>query len=257
MVQDVIIYRPSPGRTEEDAMAPEPHGGLNRPDLEHPPSLREQVTHALRLALVTGELMPGVVYSAPVLAAEFGVSATPVREAMLDLAKEGLVETVRNKGFRIVGITEQDLDDVTEVRALIEIPATVEVARSAGAEQLEELRGLAREVVSAAEHGDLAEFADADRRFHLGLLALTGNPQLVETVGELRKRSRLIGLSVLAERGLLLSSAREHEQLLDLMLARDLDGTCALLRSHLGHIRSSWAAPSQPEEECPQGGSAR
>jgi len=223
---------------------PEPPGGLDRPGLEHPRSLREQVTQALRAALVTGELTPGMVYSAPVLAAEFGVSATPVREAMLDLVKEGLVETVRNKGFRILGITEQDLDDVTEVRALIEIPATVEVARRAKPEQLEALRGLAREVVTAARDGDLSEFANADRRFHLGLLALTGNPRLVDTVGELRRRSRLFGLSALAERGLLLASAQEHEQLLELMLARDLEGTCRLLRSHLGHIRSAWAARS-------------
>ena len=67
-------------------------------------SLREQVGHALRAALVTGQLKPGEVYSAPGLAAQFGVSATPVREAMLDLAKEGLVEVARNKGFRVVAV---------------------------------------------------------------------------------------------------------------------------------------------------------
>ncbi|MBC3841863.1 GntR family transcriptional regulator [Streptacidiphilus sp. 4-A2] len=221
--------------------------------MEHPQSLRAQVTHALRVALFVGELVPGAVYSAPVLAAQFGVSATPVREAMLDLAKEGLVETVRNKGFRIVGITERDLDDVTEVRALIEIPATVEVARSASVEQLEQLRELARAVVAAARGGDLSEFADADSRFHMALLALTGNPQLVSTVGELRKRSRLFGLAALAERGLLLSSAEEHEQLLELMLARDLEGTAGL-RSHLGHIRSVWAASCVAEGPCVGGG---
>ena len=223
-------------------MVPEPHGGLRRADLEHPRSLRQQVAQSLRAALLAGELRPGVVYSAPALAAEFGVSATPVREAMLDLAKEGLVEAVRNKGFRIIGITEKDLDDVIEVRALIEIPATLEVARSAGRAELESLRGLAREVVAAAEGGDLSGCVEADRRFHLGLLALTGNAYLVETVSELRKRCRLVGMSALAERGQLLASAREHEQLLDLMLARDLDGTARLLRTHLGHIRSAWAA---------------
>ncbi len=229
-------------------MVPEPHGGLRRADLEHPRSLRQQVAQSLRAALLAGELRPGVVYSAPALAAEFGVSATPVREAMLDLAKEGLVEAVRNKGFRILGITEQDLDDVTEVRALIEIPATLEVARSARPEELEALRGPAREAVAAAQSGDLGECAEADRRFHLGLLALTGNPQLVETVSELRKRCRLVGLAALAERGLLVASAREHEQLLDLMIARDLDGTARLLRSHLGHIRSAWAAAVGEDE---------
>ncbi|HSA52260.1 MAG TPA: GntR family transcriptional regulator, partial [Yinghuangia sp.] len=64
-------------------------------------SLREQVARAIRAALVAGEMRPGVVYSAPGLATRFGVSATPVREALLDLAKDGLVEPVRNKGFRV------------------------------------------------------------------------------------------------------------------------------------------------------------
>src|SRR4051812_40547668 len=93
--------------------------------------LRDQVANALRAALIAGELRPGEVYSAPALAAEYGVSATPVREAMLDLAREGLVEAVRNKGFRITEMTERDLDEFTEIRALIEIPTVVGLTATA------------------------------------------------------------------------------------------------------------------------------
>ncbi|MFC1407705.1 GntR family transcriptional regulator [Streptacidiphilus sp. N1-12] len=216
---------------------PEPPGILNLPAVAERRSLREQVTHALRAALVVGELRPGAVYSAPVLAAEFGVSATPVREAMLDLAKEGLVETVRNKGFRVVAVTEQDLDDFTELRALIEVPATLQVARSASRADLEPLRPLARETVAAARAGDLTGCAEADRRFHLALLSLTGNRHLVQTVGELRKRSRLFGLAALVESGRLLASAEEHERLLNLIIARDLDGVGRLMSGHIRHLR--------------------
>ena len=218
-------------------MNPEPPGILNLPAVAERRSLREQVTHALRAALVVGELRPGTVYSAPVLAAEFGVSATPVREAMLDLAKEGLVETVRNKGFRVVAVTEQDLDDFTELRALIEVPATLQVARGAGRAELEPLRPLARETVAAARAGDLTGCAEADRRFHLALLSLTGNRHLVHTVGELRKRSRLFGLAALLESGRLLASAEEHERLLNLIIARDLDGVGRLMSGHIRHLR--------------------
>ncbi|MBC3841239.1 GntR family transcriptional regulator [Streptacidiphilus sp. 4-A2] len=196
-------------------------------------SLREDIAHALRAALVTGGLRPGIVYSAPALAAEFGVSATPVREAMLDLAKEGLVEVVRNKGFRIIGLTEQDLDDFTEIRALIEVPATVQAARRADPAALEPLRPVAREIVVAANAGDLIGYVEADRRFHLGLLAFTGNRHLVETVRDLRTRSRLYGLNHLVQAGLLVSSAEEHERLLDLMIARDLTGVERAISVHL------------------------
>ena len=65
-------------------------------------------------------MIPGIVYSAPALAQEFGVSATPVREAMVDLCSEGLVETVRNKGYRVTEVSDKDLDDITDLRLMIE-----------------------------------------------------------------------------------------------------------------------------------------
>ncbi|MEY9873478.1 DNA-binding GntR family transcriptional regulator [Streptacidiphilus sp. MAP12-33] len=218
-----------------------PGGALNLPSVQERRSLREQVTHALRAALVAGELRPGIVYSAPVLAGEFGVSATPVREAMLDLAKEGLVEVVRNKGFRVIGLTEQDLDDFTEIRELIEIPATVRVAETATPEQLEPLRVHARAIVKAARKGDLVAYIESDRQFHLGLLALHGNRHLVDTVRELRSRSRLYGLNALVSAGRLVESAEEHERLLDAMIARDLESVEELIAEHLGHVRRLWA----------------
>lgn len=181
--------------------------------------LRDQVANALRAALTAGELRPGVVYSAPTLAAELGVSATPVREAMLDLAKEGLVEAVRNKGFRITEITDKDLDEYTEIRELIEAPTIARATVVATAEQLEALRPQALEIVEAARGHDLIGYLEADRRFHLGLLALAGNNHLVEVVSDLRKRSRLYGLNRLDSTGRLVDSAEEHIELLDLMLA--------------------------------------
>ncbi|MFI5805917.1 GntR family transcriptional regulator [Streptomyces sp. NPDC051561] len=211
--------------------------------------LRDQVANALRAALIAGELRPGSVYSAPGLAADFGVSATPVREAMLDLAREGLVEPVRNKGFRITEVSERDLDQYAEIRALIEVPIIGRVARTASREQLEALRPVAEEIVAAAREHDLIGYLEADRRFHLTLLGLTGNDRLVETVGDLRKRSRLYGLTMLDERNELLPSAEEHLELLDLMLAGDAAGAEACMARHLEHVRSLWAqARDEPVE---------
>ncbi|MFE7193561.1 GntR family transcriptional regulator [Kitasatospora sp. NPDC057541] len=211
--------------------------------------LRDQVAHALRAALISGELRPGVVYSAPALAADFGVSATPVREAMLDLAREGLVEAVRNKGFRVTELTERDLDDFTEIRALIEVPTVGRVARTANADQLEALRPQAEAIVAAAGKQDLIGYLEADRQFHLDLLGLAGNTRLVEVVGDLRKRSRLYGLNRLAERGELVSSAEEHLELLDLMIAGDAPAAESCMTRHLSHVRSLWAEDQQVAEE--------
>lgn len=207
-------------------------------------SLREEVTEVLRGAVITGAMRPGALYSAPTLAARFGVSATPVREAMLDLVKEGLIETVRNKGFRVTELTDSELDDLTELRMLIEVPTLAELARRytpAWAGLIGPLRAVAREIVAHAESGDLISYVEADRRFHLDLLALAGNAQLVAVVGNLRARSRLYGLEQLVRQGTLGRSAAEHEQLVDLVVAGDPDAAAALMRRHINHVRGAWA----------------
>ena len=214
---------------------------VDLPSLADRASLREQVRTALRAAIVSGRLAPGEVHSAPALAARFGVSATPVREAMLDLVREGLVEPLRNKGFRITEVSERDLDDITEVRLLLEPPAVGEAARRATAEDVAALQPLAERIIEAAHAGDLAGYLKADRAFHVALLALAGNRLLVDVVADLRGRTRLHGLAALASGGGLDESAREHLALLDLLRAGDADGAAALTRRHLRHIRGRWA----------------
>lgn len=212
------------------------------PSLRARRSLREEITHTLRGAVISGELRPGLVYSAPALAAQFGVSATPVREAMVDLAKDGLVEPVRNKGFRVVEQSDADLDEIADLRELIEVPVVRRVAEAGAApEDLDRLRVLARGIEEAAASGDVTAHAAIDMDFHLALLALAGNSHVVETVRSLRARSRIYGARQLADAGTLTHSAREHAQLVDLVAARDAGGAEDLMRRHIGHVRGIWA----------------
>jgi DNA-binding GntR family transcriptional regulator len=213
------------------------------PTVAHRTSLREQVTEALRAALVSGDLRAGVVYSAPGLAERFGVSATPVREAMLDLATAGLVEAVPNKGFRVTELTGRDLDEYTAIRALLEPPTVAAVAASVPRERIEALRPLAEQIVAAAVRRDVLAYVEADNTFHLELLALGGNGHLVEVIRDLRYRSRLYGVPALAAKDELEPSARQHIELLDAVSRGDAVGAAELTRSHLGHIRGMWARP--------------
>lgn len=228
-------------RPHREATVRKDFGSPELPSFEAGRNLRDQAAHALRAALVAGELRPGVVYSAPFLAAQFGVSATPVREALLDLAKEGLVEAVRNKGFRVTTLSERDLDEITEIRTLLEVPAARRIAGSITPADVDRLRPVAQAIVTAAAKPDLIAYIEADREFHLELLALTGNRHLVEVVSDLRKRSRLYGLDELARTGDLVPSAEEHAELLDLLAAGDGAEAEALMRRHLAHVRGSWA----------------
>ncbi len=216
---------------------------LELPNFAERTSLRERVANALRAAVISGQLKPGVVYSAPTLAATFGVSATPVREAMLDLAKEGLVKALRNKGFRVTELSSRDLDELTELRMLIEVPTTARLAGKLSPEALGELRSLALAIEEGAAAGDLIAYLEADREFHLALLGHSGNRHLVDLVADLRSRARLYGLGQLADTGLLIDSAHEHTRLVDLLECGDRDGAESLMRQHIRHVRGNWATP--------------
>ena len=196
-------------------------------------SVRGQILDALRTALVGGELVPGEVYSAPALGERFGVSATPVREAMQRLAVEGAVEVVPNRGFRVTERTPRELAELAEVRALIEVPVMLRLARTVPAARWAELRPLAEATSTAAARGDRAHYAGADRAFHRAVLSLAGNEQLLAVADDLHRRSQwpLISAPVVRH-GVLVADAAEHTALLDALIAHDLAVVESLVREH-------------------------
>lgn len=204
-------------------------------------SLRERVAVSLRAALVSGRMVPGTTYSIPVLAEQFGVSATPVREAMLDLVSEGIMTAVPNKGFRVVALSDTDLDEITELRRLLEVPTVVSLAGRLDRKTIARLRRLEKEVHVAAASGDVVAYIEADRELHLTLLSAAGNPRLVDMVGRLRDQSRLYGLEQLAAEGVLVRSADEHRDLIDAIVSGDAASAQAIMEHHLGHVRGLWA----------------
>jgi hypothetical protein len=118
--------------------------------------LREMVADALRAAVISGEMKPGAVYSAPTLGTMFGISATPVREAMLDLVREGMVEALPNKGYRVRVVPEEELDEITHVRVLLEPPTVRDVVPLVPERDFPRLRELADAIVEAVRDRDLA-----------------------------------------------------------------------------------------------------
>jgi DNA-binding GntR family transcriptional regulator len=197
--------------------------------------VRGQILDALRTALVAGDLRPGEVYSAPALGDRFGVSATPVREAMQQLALEGAVEVVPNRGFRVVRRGARELAELAEIRALIEVPVMLRLARTVPVERWTALRPLAEATLSAASSGCRATYAESDRAFHRALLSLAGNEQLVQIAEDLHRRAQwpLVG-GAPGSRGRadLVADAAEHMALLEALIARDLDVVRSLVGEH-------------------------
>ncbi|WP_214106682.1 GntR family transcriptional regulator [Acrocarpospora catenulata] len=203
-------------------------------------SVRERVTIALRAAIVSGDMQPGAIHSAPELASRFGVSATPVREAMMDLAREGMVVTLPNRGFQVTQVSHEDIEEITELRQIIEPAGLKLAAPHFTAADLDAMHAIARDNVRAATEKDIARYLESDLDFHLRILDGSGNKRLVETVQRLRAQTRLFGVIARAEEGTLADSAAEHIRLVDLLLANKVNEAIELLSVHIGHTRDIW-----------------
>ena len=206
-----------------------------------PASLRERVVQLLRADILSGRSGPGTMHSVPTLAAELEISTTPVREALLDLAGNGLVTPIRNRGFRVDAMTGAQLDHLFELRELLERHALVSLAKR-GLGETAALRALADTVAAAVEAEDGHGYLEADRAFHQALVERAGNPLLTKTVMDLRDRMRLYGFDTPAGRRRQLASVGEHYRLIDLAAAGDQAGIAALITPHIMEWKEVFAA---------------
>jgi DNA-binding GntR family transcriptional regulator len=204
-------------------------------------SLREDAGRVLRAQIISGELRPDTLYAIGQIAEQLQVSVTPVREALLDLAKEGLIEMVRNRGFRIRVLTDHDLDEILQLRLMLEPRAIREITERRLVTDFAALRELCARTESAAQAGDWVAFLHTDRDLHLELLAHLDNARLVEIVGQLRDQSRLYGLDHIAGTHDFLNSTREHDALLDAVEEGHADQAERLTAQHIQHARGIWA----------------
>ncbi len=193
-------------------------------------NLRERVLHRLRLDIMSGESAPGLVYSVPALSRALGVSTTPVREALLQLTADGLLQPLRNRGFRVVDPSLDELRNLFEVRVQLETSAFVRLVRD-GAVRGEDLAARADDIATAVEVGDAIAYLAADRAFHRELLFQAGNDVLAEIVMRLRDRMRLYGIRSPAGLARQRASVEEHYRIVDIARGR-IEGEPAWLMKH-------------------------
>lgn len=205
-------------------------------------SLREQALAIIRDAITAGEFAEDRIYSAAGLAKQLGMSLSPVREAMMALVTEGTVEAVPNRGFRLVPVTEADLEEIIRIRVLLAVPAARRLCEAAAAEDspvdveeaLERLRKHAAETVAAADVGDVAEFYTHDRRFYEDLLEFGLGRRAADISLRLRDQSRLFKTEI--DR-IAVDSARELPVIVDLIEGGRADEAADLVTGNLYFFR--------------------
>lgn len=208
-------------------------------------SLREQALTILRQGLVTGEIGVGEIYSAAAVASRLGVSSSPVREAMLTLVSEGLMEPVRNRGYRVVPLSDEDRRDIHQLRLMLEPRAMSMLANKARSHTatLTELQEVAERTVSCARDGDLMGHLESDRKFHLGLMQLVGNRHLTEFVMRLRDQTRRYSIRSMPP-AQLVANAEEHYELLTAIVEGNPQSAEDVMVRHLHHLGVEPSPPS-------------
>jgi DNA-binding GntR family transcriptional regulator len=204
-------------------------------------SLRDKVVERVRSDIVSGRVAPGTMYSVPSLAGQLGVSTTPVREALLELSRGGLVTPLRNRGFRVEAASLQDLNNLFAVRTLLERFAVVALAER-GLSDVDELRRLADVVADAVSAHDVLAYVEADRAFHFALVERAENPLLTRLIMELRDGMRLYGIDSSAGRQRQLASVGEHYALIELGTAGKVDEIAALIDRHINEWKPLFTA---------------
>jgi DNA-binding GntR family transcriptional regulator len=203
--------------------------------LSEPASVNAQVLDSLRTAVITGELAPGSLYSVQTLATQLGVSRTPVREALIKLAQQGMVRFERNRGVRVLLTSLHDLEEVFALRLLLEPPAVQRAVTRLDPAQRRELRRTFAQMEKAAKADDEYTMFEHDRRFHRALLDASGNSRLARFVDGLRDMVLRRGVSTARESRGLDDIVAEHRVILELVESGDAEGAAAAMRAHIHH----------------------
>jgi DNA-binding GntR family transcriptional regulator len=198
-------------------------------------SVNAQVLDALRAAVITGELPPGTLHSVHTLAAQLGVSRTPVREALIKLAEQGMVRFERNRGVRILQTSPHDLEEIFALRLLLEPPATRRAVALLTPQARRELRAVFAAMERAAKADDEYRMFEHDRRFHRVLLEASGNGRLAEYVDSLRDVVLRRGVSTAGHSRSLGHIVAEHAGVLERVEAGDAEGAARTMRAHILH----------------------
>src|SRR5512134_1189402 len=155
-------------------------------------ALYQAVAERLRSRLFAHDLAPGAWIDEEALAESYGISRTPMREALKVLAAGGLVTLKPRRGCYVTELTERDLDDIFPVLALLEGRCAYEAAQKAGPRDLRRLEALHEKLERAGAAGDIEGYFHANQDFHLALQELTGNRWLIQAIEDMRKVLKLI-----------------------------------------------------------------
>ena len=206
------------------------------------PTLNQKVYQQLRRKLLNGELALGAQLDERILAEELGVSRTPLREAIGQLVKEGIIDYRPYRGNYVRTFTAKQVNDLYEVRKALESLAMRLAIRKLSQEHIEQIQAILDDVQAALVRGDIAAYTEADRRFHDTILHITGNETLIEALDRLAAQIQMVRTLANRDPEVVERTAHERPRILAALEARNADEAALLMEEHIDGVRRSVVA---------------
>lgn len=215
-----------------------------------PTALYQEVAERLRQRIFSHELPPGTWIDEQKLAEQYGISRTPLREALKVLASEGLVTLKPRRGCYVTEINAQDLDDIFPLMALLEGRCAAEAVRRAKRGDIEALKAIHETLELSAKEGRIDAFFEANQLFHQKVQEIAGNRWMLTVIQDLRKVLKLSRLHSLSLEGRLQQSLAEHRTVMAAIQAGQPLLAEAAMHDHMLSGREALAKITEPSSKA-------
>jgi len=200
---------------------------------EMPPSLKHMALQALKNAILISQLQQEQIYKIDDLAKSLGISKTPVREALLDLAAKGFVTFLPRKGIQINSLDENDIRDLYEFRAAMETSVIRHITPTITEESIAHVEAINNDAKKCVKNNDRIEYLKKDREFHLFLAELTENEYMISALENVRDLVDWMGIKALLRKERMMEVFVEHDKVIQMLKKQDVKRATQMMEEHI------------------------
>jgi DNA-binding GntR family transcriptional regulator len=207
--------------------------------IKQPESLAKMAYEAIRQSILSGQWKIGEQYNEKAIAADLGISRTPVREALLELASQDLIIFLPRRGLMLNRFTRRDVDEIFEVRKAIELAAVEKIVKTSPPFDLFEIEESLLNQRKAVKQKDYLAFMEADRLFHTGISELTNNRRIISILDNIRDMIHVMGAKALALEGRALEVIEEHQTICEAVKKGNIEAARRAMAYHLDQSKGA------------------
>ena len=207
--------------------------------IKQPESLAKMAYEAIRQSILSGQWKIGELYNEKAIAADLGISRTPVREALLELASQDLIIFLPRRGLMVNRFTRRDVDEIFELRKAIELAAVEKITIASPPQDLFDIEESLLRQRKAAKEKDYLAFMEADRMFHTSFSELTNNRRLIAILDNIRDMIHVMGAKALALEGRSIKVIEEHQTIFEAVKKGNIEEARKAMAYHLDQSKEA------------------